>query len=83
MKRWLILTALVAIMAGTAAADGWDERGGLGLEGGIWKQKGGDRDYSNVDQFASLKLRYGLTPAWSLDLSFKYGWFRPGWSVAG
>ena len=78
MKRWLILTALLAILAGTAAAEGWDERWGLGLEGGIWKQKGGDRDYSNVDQFTSLKLRYGLAAAWSLDLSFKYGWFRPG-----
>jgi len=83
MSRWLVLAAALVIVASAANAQGWDQRWGVGLEGGYWKQVGGDRDYSNVDGFGSLKLRHGLDPHWTLDLGFKYGWTRPGVTTPG
>jgi len=73
-----MIMILLCFIAGGALAGHKEDRWGLGLEFGYWKQMGGDRDYSNVDQFGTLKLRYGLTEHWTLDAGFKYGWFRPG-----
>jgi len=73
----------MTIAAGAATAQGWDDRWGVGLEGGLWKQMGGDNDYSNVDQFGSLKIRHGLDSRWTLDIGLKYGWFRPGVDTPG
>jgi outer membrane protein OmpA-like peptidoglycan-associated protein len=83
MNRWLLTTLLVMTVVSLAAADTWNDRWGVGLEGGLWKQIHGDRDYSNVDQFAGLKLRHGLSEAWTLDLGFKYGTTRPGVDTRG
>jgi len=74
---------VLTLAAGFAAAETWDGRWGLGLEAGVWKQIHGDNDYSNVDQVSGLKLRYGLSDAWTLDLGMKYGWTRPGVGVPG
>ena len=83
--RWFLLTTLVIMIAAGAAADDeyLDGRWGLGLEGGWWKQIHGDHDYSNLDQFGTLKLRHGLSPRWSLDLGLKYGLLRPGVDTPG
>ena len=78
MNRWIMTAMLVCLVAAPSLADDWEGRWGLGAEFGVWKQMGGDHDYSNLDQFGSLKLRFGLAPALSLDLGFKYGWTRPG-----
>jgi hypothetical protein len=78
MNRLFVSLIIACLVAGSAVADDWDQRWGLGLELGLWKQMGGDHDYSNIDQFGSIKLRFGLSPAMSLDLGFKYGYTRPG-----
>jgi len=82
-----ILTVSVALLALVIASAGTAQdrtgRFGLGLEGGVWKQMGGDHDYSNLDQVTALKLRYGLDPRWSLDLGMTYGWTRPGVGTRG
>ncbi len=83
MKRWLMTMMVLTLSAGMVHAETWDGRWGLGLEGGVWKQIHGDHDYSNVDQFAGIKLRHGLSEAWTLDLGFKYGWTRPGVATIG
>jgi outer membrane protein OmpA-like peptidoglycan-associated protein len=83
MKRWLTTMVVVLLAAGFAGADTWDGRWGLGLETGVWKQIHGDHDYSNVDQFTGIKLRHGLSEAWTLDFGFHYGWTRPGVGIRG
>src|SRR6056297_729344 len=86
MNRWIttaMMVALVALLALPAVAQDRDGRWALGLEGGLWKQMGGDHDYSNLDQVTGLKLRYGLAPRWSLDLGLTYGWTRPGVGTPG
>ncbi len=86
MNRWITtvtMIAFVALLALPAASQDRDGRWGLNLEGGVWKQMGGDHDYSNLDQVTGLKLRYGLDPRWSLDLGMTYGWTRPGVGTPG
>ncbi|MEZ4388889.1 MAG: OmpA family protein [Candidatus Krumholzibacteriia bacterium] len=83
MKRWLMTMIVLAVGAGLVQAETWDGRWGLGLEAGVWKQIHGDHDYSNVDQYTALKLRYGLDAHWTLDMGLQYGWTRPGVAIAG
>lgn len=80
MHRWLLIMSVMScVLAPTlsAAAD-LTGRTGLGFESGLMKLVGGDFDYSNLDQHLTLHLRRGLSPHWSLELSLKYGWVRPG-----
>jgi outer membrane protein OmpA-like peptidoglycan-associated protein len=79
----LLTVAILVLAAATTGAQDRDGRWGVGLDGGIWKQMGGDHDYSNMDQVTGLKLRYGLDPRWSLDLGMTYGWTRPGVGTPG
>jgi outer membrane protein OmpA-like peptidoglycan-associated protein/opacity protein-like surface antigen len=83
MKRWLMTMMVLALTTGLVHAETWEDQWGLGLEVGAWKQIHGDRDYSNVDQFTSLKVRRGLSERWALDMGFKYGWTRPGVEARG
>ncbi len=83
MKRWLMMMTMLTFVTGAALAQGWDGRWGVGLESGVWKQMGGDNDYSNMDQFTGLKLRYGLDSRWTVDMGLTYGWTRPGVGTPG
>ena len=83
MKRWLMMMTMLTFVTGAALAQGWDGRWGVGLESGVWKQVGGDNDYSNMDQFTGLKLRYGLDSRWTVDMGLTYGWTRPGVGTPG
>ena len=78
----LALTLIPLLAAGALAAD-TDNRWGVGLEGGLMKPFGDDRDYSNVDQFFGLKLGYGLTPHWKLHAGYQYGFNRLGVDTRG
>jgi outer membrane protein OmpA-like peptidoglycan-associated protein/opacity protein-like surface antigen len=86
MTRWTTTTLVVAmalLLALPAAAQERDGRWALGLEGGVWKQIGGDHDYGNLDQVTGLRLLRGVGPRWTLDLGLTYGWTRPGVGVRG
>ncbi len=85
IRKFVISLALLSIlMVGTAAAgEDLTNRWTLGLEGGFMKLVGGTHDYSNVDEFGAMRVRYGLSPHWGLDLNVKYGWIRPGAEYAG
>ena len=61
---WCIVT-VVALLAAAAAAGPVDDRWAIGVEGGVWKLVEGYWDHSNVDEFAGLSLRKGLSPRWS------------------
>ncbi|MBD3220462.1 OmpA family protein [bacterium] len=83
MIRWMMTVAVTMLVVGSVQADTWNDRWGVGLEGGLWKQIHGDHDYSNVDQFVGLKLRHGLSEAWTLDIGVKFGTTRPGVETPG
>jgi outer membrane protein OmpA-like peptidoglycan-associated protein/opacity protein-like surface antigen len=70
--------AMVVCCAAAAAAGPVDDRWAIGVEGGTWKLVEGYWDHSNVDKFAGLSLRKGLSPRWSLELGLRTGSVRPG-----
>ncbi len=74
----LILLCSVATASAVETADRW----GAGIEGGYMKMVEGHWDYSNVDQFVGLHLSRGLSPTWTADLTFRYGYNRPGVAAA-
>lgn len=80
MPRYLIRMGLAAFLltASICPAAELDGRWGMGLEGGLMKLQGGENDYSNLDQQATLHVLRGLNSNLLLDLSLKYGWVRPG-----
>lgn len=78
MKRWLGTLAVLLLTVATAQAQTWEGRWGVAVHGGLWKQIGGDADYSNAGPLAGLQLRRGLSDALTLDLGLRYGWTRPG-----
>lgn len=81
---WLALVVALPLASfSPAAATQTTGRTALGLETGLWKLRGGDRDYSNLDQRVGLELRRGLTDAWSLEFNLAYGWVRPGVDTRG
>ncbi len=84
MPRYLLLCGLVILGLPVAAAQAGDvsDKWGLGIEAGMMKLVGGNNDLSNVHPNFSFHLRRGLSPRWTLDLSWKYGWVRPG-ALAG
>ncbi len=76
MRRFAIL---VIMMAATVAAAGpVDDRWAIGVEGGVWKLVEGYWDHSNVDEFAGLSVRKGLSPHWSMELGLRIGSVRSG-----
>ncbi len=76
MQRFV---TLVFVMVATVAAAGpVDDRWAIGVEGGAWKLVEGYWDHSNVDEFAGLSVRKGLSPHWSLELGLRIGSVRPG-----
>ncbi len=85
MKKILVIVVagLLATAGAALALDTDDDKWGVGLDLGLWKQIGGERDYSNIDTFGALRLRYGLSSAWSLDAAFKHGFTRPGEMAPG
>ena len=84
MRRSLFLAGLTAIALACLSipagvrADDVSGRTAVGFESGLMSLTGGERDYSNAHPFLDLDLRRGLSPHWSLDFAFKYGWVRPG-----
>ncbi|MBE0565695.1 MAG: OmpA family protein [Krumholzibacteria bacterium] len=72
-----VLVGLFAAGASSAAVD-TAGRWGLGLEGGLWKLTGGERDDSTIDQFGGINLNRGLSPQWTLQVALRYGYVRPG-----
>lgn len=78
----LALVLLVGLGAGLAAsvatAGDMTGRWGLGLEGGLIKLVEGKCDYSNVDEYLGLKFDRSLSPGWEAQLSYQYGYIRPG-----
>jgi len=74
----LVLTTVLLCAVGVQAEEDLSGRVGLGLDFGAHKLLGGNHDYSNVDQFGGLHLRYGLSSRWSLEGIMKYGTVRPG-----
>ncbi len=88
MKRITILTLTALLLAGLvqvgpAQANDISEKWGLGATFGEMKLVGGQNDYSNVDQNFGLWYRAGLTPRWSLDAAFRFGYVRPGVTTPG
>ena len=83
MRRSLFLAGLTAIalaclsIPAAVRADDVSGQTAVGFESGLMKLTGGDRGYSNSHPFLDLDLRRGLSPHWSLDFAFKYGWVRP------
>jgi outer membrane protein OmpA-like peptidoglycan-associated protein len=77
-RKWLFMTWVLLLLGPAAFADDVSGRLGLGLETGWMKLIGGQNDFSNFDQQAGFRLQRGLTAHWSLELSLKYGWIRPG-----
>ncbi len=78
MKRIIILTVAMLMVAGFAQANDISEKWGVGLTFGEMKLVGGEHDYSNVDQNFGMWYRAGLTPRWSLEGAFRFGYVRPG-----
>lgn len=79
MRRSMLLAVFISLaIATTAHATDVSGRLGVGLDTGLMKLIGGGWDYSNVDQQVTFRLQRGLSPHWSLELSLKYGWIRPG-----
>lgn len=70
---WLLL-----LLVGPASARDLTDRWGVGAQVALQKLVGGERDYSNVDQSATLWIRDGLSPRWSLETGLRYGFVRPG-----
>ncbi len=85
MSKSLLLLIAVAVLSLPAIvwAAETAERTAFGVEYGLMKLVGGEHDYSNVDQHGGLFLRRGLGSRWSVEMAVKYGWVRPGLSVAG
>jgi outer membrane protein OmpA-like peptidoglycan-associated protein/opacity protein-like surface antigen len=77
-KVVLVIPLLLCLLATSAAAEDLTGRFGFGLEGGVMKLMHGQRDYSNISGFGGLRLRYGLSPNFVLNLSHKTGYVRPG-----
>ena len=77
-KVTLAILLLSCLLWTPATAEDLSGRFGLGIEGGVMKLVHGDKDYSNVDGFVGLRLRYGLSQNWVLSFSGKTGWVRPG-----
>ena len=75
MNRIAVIALLAILASGTAALAEEDLSGrwGVGAYFGNHKLLGGNHDYSNVDQFGALHLRYGLSRRWVLDGALKYG----------
>jgi outer membrane protein OmpA-like peptidoglycan-associated protein/opacity protein-like surface antigen len=73
-----IVTACIVCLGAVAAAGPVDDRWAIGVEGGIWKLTEGYWDHSNVDEFAGLSLRKGLSPNWTMELGLRIGSVRPG-----
>jgi len=79
MRKVTLAVLLLSCLLWTpATAEDLSGRFGLGIEGGVMKLIHGDNDYSNVDEFVGLRLRYGLSQNWVLNFSSKTGWVRPG-----
>ncbi len=76
MRRFALLA--IMLVATVAAAGPVDDRWAIGVEGGAWKLVEGYWDHSNVDEFAGLSLRKGLSPRWSMELGLRIGSVRPG-----
>jgi len=74
----LLMMATGQVSAGTEVSRDRTGRWGLGLETGLMKLTGGDRDYSNVDQFGAIHLDRRLNDAWNLQFAFRYGYVRAG-----
>ena len=73
-----LLSLALLLPVATASADDLTGRWGAGVQLGLQKLTGGERDYSNADQDAVFWLRNGLDPKWSLEFGLRYGWVRPG-----
>jgi hypothetical protein len=75
MKKWLTILVGALLVAGAAAAWAQDDTGryGLGLDLGLWKQIGGEHDYSNLNAMGGVRVRRVMTPRLALDLGLKYG----------
>ena len=83
MKRITIFALTALLLAGFAQAGDISEKWGVGATFGDMKLVGGENDYSNVDQNFGMWYRAGLTPHWSLDAAFRFGYVRPGSAVPG
>lgn len=77
MKKVLLMMTLMCL-ALTANAGEISEKWGIGPTIGEMKMIGGEYDHSNVDQEFGLWFRKGLTPKWSFEATFRYGYVRPG-----
>lgn len=74
----LVLVSWAATAAGSDVGRDRTGRWGLGLDMGMTKLTGGDRDYSNLDLFGTLRLDHRFSEAWNLQFAFRYGYVRPG-----
>lgn len=74
----LASAALLLVVAEMAAAGPVEDRWAIGIEGGTWKLVEGYWDHSNIDGFAGLHVRKGLSPRWSMELGVRAGTVRPG-----
>lgn len=83
MRKLVLMMAVLLLVAATASANDLSQKWGFGANFGEMKLIGGDHDYSNVDQNFGLWLRHGLTPRWSFEAAFKYGFVRPGSAFPG
>ena len=79
MTRSKLLLGLLLCLLPLSVAHANDVSGltGAGLQTGLSKMTGGERDYSNLDEHFGLHFRRGLSPHWSLEAALKYGWARP------
>lgn len=77
----LMLSCLAAMVAQPALAAEVENRWGASAELGHWKLVEGSWDHSNVDNFAGLGLRRGLSSNWVATLGYRYGIVRPGVNV--
>jgi outer membrane protein OmpA-like peptidoglycan-associated protein len=76
----IFVLVVLAVLAGATVAGARDVAGtwSLGVESGVMKLTEGKWDYSNVDQFFGVNFERGLSSQWVLQLSYKYGFVRPG-----
>ncbi len=80
MSRILGMISLAAALALAVPATAGPSEGrwSAGLEYGRWKLVEGYWDHSNMDSFAGLSLRRGLSPTWTLNVGLRFGTVRPG-----
>jgi outer membrane protein OmpA-like peptidoglycan-associated protein len=73
-----LLPASLALAADPSPSPDMTARWGFGGQLGFQKPMGGERDYANVDHAATIWLRRGIKPNWSLDAGLHYGYNRLG-----